>query len=277
MKCPMCGNDLRQSETDPHWGLCDSCKVKFEWKDDCDDYADIATNFSMTANDYAIEMEDGYGYQEYEAPVKRKRRKKHTGVKIVFTCLAILCVLAFGAFAFLVGLTGGIGEALATIKDGIPFIQLHVAQNEKNSYTIDGITITSNYFSIDPYNDSEGQYTKKITVDFTIKNDSSKAFGYISSMEGRLPDGYELYGSVLDMSDLDLKQVASGKEITAHAYFLIDDNINPDKIICTYNFMDYDKGYWEDLGKIVMGEMTQEEYTKKYGNYKELEFELSKK
>lgn len=277
MKCPMCGNDLRQSETDPHWGLCDSCKVKFEWKEDSDDYADIATNFSMSANDYAIETEDGYGYQELEAPVKRKRRKKHTGVKIVFTCLAILCVLAFGAFAFLVGLTGGIGEAMATIKDGLPFMQPQVTQSDKNSYTIDGITITANYFSIEPYDDSERKYTKKITVDFTIKNDSSKAFGYISAMDGRLPDGYELEKNILDMSDLDLKQVASGKEITAHAYFLTDDSISPDKIICTYNFMDYNKEYWQDLGKIMTGEMSQEDYSKKYGKYKVLEFELLKK
>lgn len=271
MKCPMCGNDLRQSETDPQWGLCDSCKVRFHWKNDYDEYADIATNFSVNANDYAIE--DDYDYQE--TPVKRKRRKKHTGIKVVFICFAILCIFAFGAFAFLVGLTGSVDGALATIKDGLPFTQQNVTQNAENSYTIDGITITANHFRIEPYEDSEGEYTKKISVDFTIKNDSNKAYGYISAWDGKLPDGYELEG-YMEFSNLDLKQVPANSQKTDCAYFLVDDSINPDKIICTYNFMDYNKEYWTDFGKIISGEMNEEEYNKKYGNYKELKFELSK-
>lgn len=37
MKCPKCGGELRRSTKEPEFGLCDSCKIKYRWKED-DDY-----------------------------------------------------------------------------------------------------------------------------------------------------------------------------------------------------------------------------------------------
>ena len=75
---------------------------------------------------------------------------------------------------------------------------------------------------------------------------------------------------------MDLNQVASGSEKTDKAYFLIDDSIDPDEITVSYNFMDYGEEYWADFGKIMTGEMGQEEYMSKYGNYEVLEFNVTK-
>lgn len=76
------------------------------------------------------------------------------------------------------------------------------ADEPKNSYTIDGITITANNFSVEPYDDANGTYTKRISVMFNIKNDTDKAFGYIKSCEGRLSDGFKLE-SWTNIQDLD--------------------------------------------------------------------------
>lgn len=37
MKCPKCGNELRRSQKDSQYGLCDHCRKKFQWIDE-DDY-----------------------------------------------------------------------------------------------------------------------------------------------------------------------------------------------------------------------------------------------
>lgn len=34
MKCPRCGNELRQSTKDPNYGLCDNCRKKYKWLED---------------------------------------------------------------------------------------------------------------------------------------------------------------------------------------------------------------------------------------------------
>lgn len=41
MKCPKCQNELRRSQKDPSFGLCDNCRLKFKWIDDREeDYED---------------------------------------------------------------------------------------------------------------------------------------------------------------------------------------------------------------------------------------------
>lgn len=37
MKCPKCGSELRRSQKDPLYGLCDNCKKKFNWIDELDE------------------------------------------------------------------------------------------------------------------------------------------------------------------------------------------------------------------------------------------------
>ena len=156
-----------------------------------------------------------------------------------------------------------------------------VEQERKNeevvtSKTIDGITISTDGFTIEPYEDADKEYTKRIVMKFTVKNQTDSAFGYITSWDGRLNDGFKLEGWN-DLLTMDLKQVPSGKEKTDTAYFLIDDTINPDEILVSYDFMDYDEEYWKDFGKIISGDMGEEEYNEKYGNCETIELTAKKK
>ena len=144
----------------------------------------------------------------------------------------------------------------------------------QNSYTIDQITITAEHYSVEPYNDPNGKFTKRISIMFNIKNETDSAFGYVKSWEGRLPDGFKLE-SLIEAQDFDLIQVPSGGSIDDAAYLLADDSANLDEIIATYSFMDYNEDYWKDFGKIVSGEMNEEEFKSKYGTPKELTFDLT--
>lgn len=148
-------------------------------------------------------------------------------------------------------------------------------QESDNIHTVDGITISASSFSVEPYEDSQGEYTKRIVMEFTVKNESDTAFGYVTTWEGRLSDGYKLE-TWTDLMSMDLKQVPAGGEKTDTAYFLIDDSVDPNEITVSYNFMDYGEEYWADFGKIMTGEMGQEEYMSKYGNYEVLEYVITK-
>lgn len=138
-----------------------------------------------------------------------------------------------------------------------------------NSASIDGITITANYFTVEPY-ESEDGYTKKITVSATFKNETDKAFGYISSCSGYLKDGFKLQGWS-NFSDLTLKQIPSNGSVDTSFYFLANDSVTLDQINLTYDFMDYNEEYWDDFGKIMSGEMTQTDYENKYSDIKEVQ------
>lgn len=149
-------------------------------------------------------------------------------------------------------------------------------ESSNSSQTVDGITISVDSFSTEPYEDDQGEYTKRIIMNFTIQNQTDTTHGYITTWSGKLEDGTELK-SWTDIMSMDLKQVAPGGSETDTAYFLIDDTVDPDKIIVSYDFQDYGEEYWDDFGKIMSGEMSQEEYTSKYGDYKELVFTSNKK
>ncbi len=151
----------------------------------------------------------------------------------------------------------------------------NAAYEEKNSYTIDGITVSSDTFSVEPFENAEG-YTKRICVTFNFENNTDKAFGYISSCDGRLSDGYELKGWS-DISSMSLNQIPSHSSKEVQMYLLADDTVDLEKINVSYDFMDYDQEYWDDFGKILTGDITQEEYEKKYGNKQELNFEVTLK
>lgn len=40
MKCPICKKELRRSQKNPEYGLCDNCRKRFKWVDDYDYYDD---------------------------------------------------------------------------------------------------------------------------------------------------------------------------------------------------------------------------------------------
>lgn len=144
----------------------------------------------------------------------------------------------------------------------------------KNTYEINGITITAENFSLEEYNDPNGQYAQQAIINFTIKNDTDNAFGYTKMWNASLADGYELK-SYVDFQDMDLKQVPAKSEKEDTATVLIEADIDVTEFEATYSFMDYDAEYWDDLGKAIMGQMTEEEYTEKYGEAKNLVFSLT--
>lgn len=147
-------------------------------------------------------------------------------------------------------------------------------EETQNSYTIEGITVAATNFSVEPYSDPNGEYTKRIIVNFTFTNDTDKAFGYYAMCEGYLSDGFKLE-SWGDLSNMKLSQIPSHGSADVTMYLMADDSVTLDKITAIYNFMDYNEEYWEDFGKVMTGEMGQEEYMSKYGNATELKFELT--
>ena len=77
MKCPKCGQKLRQSKKDPDRLLCDNCRKGY-WRDDLED-------------DYEDDYEDGYSRKNKKPS---KNGKKKGGVlKIVLIVVAVLVVL----------------------------------------------------------------------------------------------------------------------------------------------------------------------------------------
>lgn len=77
MKCPKCGQKLRQSKKDPDRLLCDNCRKGY-WRDDLED-------------DYEDDYEDGYSRKNKKSS---KNGKKKGGVlKIVLIVVAVLVVL----------------------------------------------------------------------------------------------------------------------------------------------------------------------------------------
>ncbi len=147
-------------------------------------------------------------------------------------------------------------------------------ETPKNTYEINGITITAENFSLEEYNDPNGQYAQQAIINFTIKNDTENAFGYTKMWSASLTDGYELK-SYVDFQDMDLKQVPAKSEKEDTATVLIEADIDVTELEATYSFMDYDAEYWDDFGKAIMGKMTEEEYTEKYSETKNLVFSLT--
>ena len=197
-------------------------------------------------------------------PAAKKKKKKNHLIDIVgITC--ILLIVAGGVFYLWQSGLLPIGNTAGTVK----------TNGSSNSYTIDGITITAKGFKVEPYNDDSGKYTQRICVSFAFENKTNEAFGYLTSCAGKLSDGYQLE-TWTDISTLDLNQVPSNSSKDVTMYLLSGDGVDLSKITVTYNFMDYDREYWDDFGLIMSGKMNQQEYEEKYGNVKELKFELTK-
>lgn len=145
-----------------------------------------------------------------------------------------------------------------------------------NTSTQDGITITVTGCQLEPYDDSEGEFTQRLVMNYSVKNDTDKAFGYspMGWKDATLPDGYKLE-SWMDLMDMDLKQVPSHGEATGQAYFLIAPGVNVNDFTVSYQFTDYNETFWDDFGKMISGEMGEEDYLGKYGNIPVLNFSVS--
>lgn len=146
-----------------------------------------------------------------------------------------------------------------------------------NVQVLDGITITITGCQINDYEDQNGQYDRMATMTYTIKNDSEAAFGYSPvGWSAKMADGFVLEPWI-DIMKLDLTQVPAGSEKEADVNFLIENGVEVKEFTASYNFMDYSEEYWGDFGKIMTGEMGQQEYEKKYNDFTILDFAVNVK
>lgn len=142
----------------------------------------------------------------------------------------------------------------------------NVPEESANSHTQDGITITVSGATVEAYEDSEGKYDQKVSMQYEIKNDTDAAFGYTNAAwNAKLADGFKLE-TFVDMADMDLNQVPSQTKKEATVTFLVENGVAAEQFTAEYSFFDYNEEYWADLGKIMSGEMGQEEYMEKYGD-----------
>ena len=110
-----------------------------------------------------------------------------------------------------------------------------------------------------------GDY-KNLIITYTIENTTDRAFGYINNgWSIELADGYKVLVTS-DISDLKLNQVLpkSSKQIVMETP--IAGSLNPDKVILKYGHMDYNEEFWNDVGEIMLGRMTQQQCDDKYGD-----------
>ncbi len=100
MNCPKCGEELRRSKKDPHYGLCDNCRKKFKWVDDYDedDYEE---------DDEYIERKPAKRKAQNSSGAKshsKRKKKKSSGMVIgIVICLVVLLVAVAIVFFFVKG------------------------------------------------------------------------------------------------------------------------------------------------------------------------------
>lgn len=105
---------------------------------------------------------------------------------------------------------------------------------------------------------------KEIVVSYTIDNVTDAAFGYATLMwEGHLPDGYAVQCDS-NLMDLKLMQVPSHGQKKEQLHIYVESSISVSELLLTYHHLDYNEQYFEDFGKIITGEMGQQEYESKY-------------
>lgn len=151
----------------------------------------------------------------------------------------------------------------------------YAGEETKNSYEMDGITITVEEFTIEDFNNPDTQYSHILSFDFTIKNDTDIPYGYTTYWEGQSPDGKQLE-TYIDFMNIETNQVPAKSEIKDSAKFLVEDNINmDDSISVTYPFMNYDEEYWSDFQSVMYGLLAMNEWESKYSYAQDLTFELS--
>lgn len=99
MGCPKCGEELRRSKKDPHYGLCDNCRKKFKWVDDYDeeDYEE---------DDEYIEKKPAKRKSQSSSSVRphSRKKKKSSGMVIgIVIGLVVLLVAVAIVFFFVKG------------------------------------------------------------------------------------------------------------------------------------------------------------------------------
>ena len=99
MKCPKCGKELRRSQKDPWYGLCDNCRMKFQWVEDFSD-------------DFAEDYADDYQKSERSAARQRAAAKpKSAPFKTWKLVSGILSIILF-ALVSLQSCAAGVANTL---------------------------------------------------------------------------------------------------------------------------------------------------------------------
>lgn len=111
---------------------------------------------------------------------------------------------------------------------------------------------------------------KNVVIVYTITNAKDAAIGYSTlNWNVHLQDGYKLERRA-DMSEMGLKQIPSGSAQEITLIYPIKADVKVAELVLEYKHLDYNEEYWKDFGKIITGEMTEEEYMNKYDKKAEL-------
>jgi len=242
MKCPRCKNELRRSKKNPEFGLCDTCRKKFTWEVDEDEYE---------FDDLLQEENKETIVKPKKASNKSKKSKKKI-LPIVLGVLVVLVLLCAGAKMFRKSEQISIGNLVITKPT-------YFTEKGKNSNRL--------YYTVHDDGDGKKLTAEEALVEFEIDYSSVptesmklvKDTNYVGSYMEALKAGTETLGGVmgkvtntstssiekLDVYEMEFEgsdykckvDVILDYEKSMVYYFFIK---HSDKIIYDY-FSDYDK------------------------------------
>lgn len=101
MKCPKCGEELRRSKKDSHYGLCDNCRKKYKWVDEYEDEDEYEEDDEYIEKKPAKRKAQGHSNARSHSIHKNKKSK---GMVIgIVIALVVLLVAAAIVFFFVKG------------------------------------------------------------------------------------------------------------------------------------------------------------------------------
>ena len=104
----------------------------------------------------------------------------------------------------------------------------------------------------------------QITLSFKISNKTKKVYNFSRiGLKVKLPDGTDL-SNFIDASSENEKQVSAGATENVLLKFYKENKVKANKLILTYDFLDYTDGLNSDIYSVALGKMTVPAFNKKY-------------
>ena len=132
---------------------------------------------------------------------------------------------------------------------------------------------TGEYFLFGVENRRIDEY-KKIVVTFKIENKKDEAIGYSQNAwkfedKNNTPLEHSVEQTAFVYNSIGANDT---KEEKIDLY--VKKDIDIDKIIATYNYMDYNENYWSEYARYILGDFSKEEYEDMYKT-KELKLSIN--
>lgn len=176
MKCPKCGEELRRSKKDPHYGLCDNCRKKFKWVDDYDEDDYEEDDKYIERKPAKRKVQNSSGAKSHS---KRKKKKSSGMVIGIVIALAVLLVAVAIVFFFVKGRDKEEEKEPQPQEPTNTQEQVNVpAEPESSVYfkddvlKIDMATIRLTGFEVAPPNQTFGEEKSTLIITYEFTNDS---------------------------------------------------------------------------------------------------------